>query len=96
MMDFASMTYLPETRSKSKSYLEISFTNAFTLSMELSEILTVFMITSSRKFRLFFGRAGGKSVNNSSWQHISAKFILPFWMVKVKVKAYKDSKKTKE
>ena len=54
------------------------------------------MITSSRKFRLFFGRAGGKSVNNSSWQHISAKFILPFWMVKVKVKAYKDSKKTKE
>ena len=33
---------------------------------------------------------------NSSWQHISAKFILPFWMVKVKVKAYKDSKKTEK
>ena len=59
--------------------IEIIFGNivykCFTLSMELSEILTVFMITSSRKFRLFFGRAGGKSVNNSSWQHIQLNYL---------------------
>jgi len=41
MMDFASMTYLPETRSKSN--LVRSFTKDFTLSMEFKEILTVFM-----------------------------------------------------
>ena len=43
MMDFASMTYLPETRSKSVSNLVRSFTKDFTLSMEFKEILTVFM-----------------------------------------------------
>ena len=41
MMDFASITYLPDTKSKSQSNLLISFTNAFTLSMEFSEILAV-------------------------------------------------------
>ena len=43
MMDFASMTYLPETRSKSVSNLVRSFTKDFTLSMEFKEIVTVFM-----------------------------------------------------
>ena len=43
MMDFASMTYLPETRSKSVSNFVRSFTKDFTLSMEFKEILTVFM-----------------------------------------------------
>ena len=37
MIDLASITYLPDTRSKSQSNLLISFTNAFTLSIELSE-----------------------------------------------------------
>ena len=45
MMDFASITYLPDTRSKSKSNLEISLTKDLTLSMELSEICTVFIAT---------------------------------------------------
>ena len=42
-MDFASITYLPDTRSKSKSNLEMSLTKDFTLSIELREICTVFM-----------------------------------------------------
>ena len=42
MMDLASITYLPDTKSKSQSNLLISLTNAFTLSMELSEIFKVF------------------------------------------------------
>lgn len=40
---FASITYLPDTRSKSKSNLEMSLTKDFTLSIELREICTVFM-----------------------------------------------------
>ena len=52
---FASITYLPDTKSKSQSNLLISFTNAFTLSMEFSEILAVFIIiTSLDKFLLFY------------------------------------------
>ena len=34
----------PDTRSKSQSNLLISFTNAFTLSIELSEIFAVFIV----------------------------------------------------
>ena len=67
----------------------------FTLSMELSEILTVFMITSSRKFRLFLECTACKSVNNSFVRRISTKFILPFCLLKVKVKAYKIQRKQK-
>ena len=45
----------PDTKSKSQSNLLISFTNAFTLSMEFSEILAVFIIiTSLDKFLLFY------------------------------------------
>ncbi len=44
MMDFASITYLPDTRSKSKSNLEMSLTKDFTLSIELREICTVFHV----------------------------------------------------
>ena len=45
---------LPDTKSKSQSNLLISFTNAFTLSMEFSEILAVFIIiTSLDKFCCF-------------------------------------------
>ena len=44
MIDLASITYLPDTRSKSQSNLLISFTNAFTLSIELSEIFAVFIV----------------------------------------------------
>ena len=43
IIDFASMTYLPETRSKSTSNLAKSFTKDLTLSMEFNEILTVFI-----------------------------------------------------
>ena len=43
------------SKSKSQSNLLISFTNAFTLSMEFSEILAVFIIiTSLDKFLLFY------------------------------------------
>ena len=41
MMDFASITYLPDTRSKSTSNLDKSFTKDLTLSMEFNEIRTV-------------------------------------------------------
>ena len=41
MIDFASMTYLPDTKSKSTSNLVRSFTKDFTLSIELKEIRTV-------------------------------------------------------
>ena len=34
MMDFASITYLPEIKSKSYSYCVIALTNDFTLSIE--------------------------------------------------------------
>src|SRR5699024_387424 len=47
IMDFASITYLPDTRSKSKSNLESSFTKDFTLSMEFKDICTFFMIVTS-------------------------------------------------
>ena len=48
MIDFASITYLPDTKSKSESNFVISLTNAFTLSIEFKHILTVFInITSS-------------------------------------------------
>lgn len=47
MMDFASITYLPETRSKSLSNFVISFTKDFTLSIEFNEIFTVFIFIAS-------------------------------------------------
>ena len=47
MMDLASITYLPDTKSKSQSNLLISFTNAFTLSIEFSEIFNVFILRTS-------------------------------------------------
>ena len=47
MIDFASMTYLPDTKSKSTSNLVRSFTKDFTLSIEFKEIRTVFFTTSS-------------------------------------------------
>ena len=40
MIDFASITYLPEIRSKSQSNLVTSLTNDLTLSIEFREILT--------------------------------------------------------
>ena len=43
MMDFASITYLPDTKSNSASNLAISFTKLLTLSMEFKEILTDFI-----------------------------------------------------
>lgn len=42
-MDLASMTYLPDTKSKSKSNWAIEFTKDLTLSIELSDINTVFI-----------------------------------------------------
>lgn len=50
MMDFASMTYLPEIRSKSKSNCVMEFTNDFTLSMEFREICTVFILKTSLEY----------------------------------------------
>ena len=38
IIDFASMTYLPDTKSKSWSNFVISFTKDFTLSIEFKEI----------------------------------------------------------
>ena len=46
MIDFASITYLPDTRSKSTSNFVISLTKDFTLSIEFNEILTVFIMPS--------------------------------------------------
>ena len=43
MMDLASITYLPDTKSKSLSYFVISFTKDFTLSIEFNEICTVYI-----------------------------------------------------
>ena len=42
IIDFASITYLPDTKSKSLSNLVTSLTNDFTLSIEFKEICTVF------------------------------------------------------
>ena len=50
MIDFASITYLQDTKSKSQSNLLISFTNAFTLSIEFSEIFAVFIVITSLKY----------------------------------------------
>ena len=52
IIDFASITYLPDTRSKSESNLLISFTNDFTLSIEFKEISTVFI----RKNHVYYNR----------------------------------------
>jgi len=49
-MDFASITYLPETRSKSESNLVRSFTKDLTLSIEFKEIFTVTMIIPSCEY----------------------------------------------
>ena len=46
MIDFASITYLPDTRSKSTSNFVISLTKDFTLSIEFNEILTVYIMTT--------------------------------------------------
>lgn len=43
IIDFASITYLPDTRSKSTSNFVISFTKDLTLSIEFNEICTVFI-----------------------------------------------------
>jgi hypothetical protein len=43
IIDFASITYLPDTKSKSLSNLEISLTKDLTFSMEFNEICTVFI-----------------------------------------------------
>ena len=43
MIDLASITYLPETRSKSDSYFETVFTNDLTASIEFKLILTDFI-----------------------------------------------------
>ena len=47
MMDFASITYLPDTKSKSLSYFVIVLTNDLTLSIEFNEICTVFILKTS-------------------------------------------------
>ena len=70
MIDLASITYLPDTKSKSQSNLLISFTNAFTLSIEFSEILTVFIEITSLEYLLV----------------VFTVFILPACLIKVKVK----------
>ena len=51
MMDFASITYLPDTKSNSASYFVTSLTKAFTLSIEFKEILTPYFVL--RDFPLF-------------------------------------------
>ena len=44
MIDLASITYLPDTRSKSQSNLLISFTNAFTFLLDLNHFCcTIFV-----------------------------------------------------
>ena len=43
IIDFASITYLPDTKSKSQSNFEISFTKDFTLSIEFKQICTDFI-----------------------------------------------------
>ena len=47
MIDLASITYLPEMRSKSKSYWLIVFTKDLTLSIEFKEITTFCMSYAS-------------------------------------------------
>ena len=47
MIDLASITYLPDTKSKSLSYLVIVLTNDLTLSIEFNEICTVFISNPS-------------------------------------------------
>ena len=47
IMDLASITYLPETRSKSQSNLVRVFTKDFTLSIEFKDICSVWMVNSS-------------------------------------------------
>ena len=54
MIDFASITYLPDTRSKSESNLLISFTNDFTLSIELKKYLLFSLEKTSLNFVLFY------------------------------------------
>ena len=46
MIDLASITYLPETRSKSDSYFVTVLTNDLTASIEFKLILTVFIFRS--------------------------------------------------
>ena len=53
IMDFASITYLPDTRSKSTSNFAKSFTKDLTLSMEFNEIRTVFRKKTSSCCALF-------------------------------------------
>lgn len=68
MMDFASITYLPDTRSKSVSNLERVFTKDFTLSIELSEIRIVFILNASLwlilNSSLSYKEKGTKSIEN--------------------------------
>ena len=47
MIDLASITYLPEMRSKSKSYWLIVFTKDLTFSIEFKEITTFCMSYAS-------------------------------------------------
>ena len=46
IMDFASIIYLPEIRSKSQSNLARMFTKDLTLSIESSDILMVLIINA--------------------------------------------------
>jgi hypothetical protein len=63
MMDFASITYLPEIKSKSYSNCEITLTKDFTFPIEFNEICTVFIIENLLCYylvimivKVFFGK----------------------------------------
>lgn len=47
IIDLASITYLPDTKSKSISNFVMSLTKDFTLSIEFNEIFTVFCFSLS-------------------------------------------------
>ena len=57
MIDFASMTYLPEIRSKSQSKRAISLTKAFTLSMESIRICAE--LNNASYYGRIFAKSGG-------------------------------------
>ncbi len=96
IMDFASMTYLPDTKSKSKSNLLISFTNDFTLSIEFKEMSTVFIgITSFICFISYILRWEGikvkvKNVRNKKkeWKGQASRMKVALHNLGCKVNAY--------
>ena len=91
IIDFASITYLPDTRSKSVLKFVTSFTNALTLSIEFKEIFTVFItITSSLILFSFILDITGRKVNIQCCQKIIRK---PCEECHILVKTLKHGKK---